>query len=140
LAPLFLPKGKNMTTKNDLIVSGLYGTQALGVVGTVATGIAAAGTTITTGTALTADINVVSTVVASTTDGVTLPTNRVAGDTVVVANTSAATLKVYGSATASTGVINGGTAGAAYSLSTVTVAKFIKVDDTAATWIAIKGA
>ena len=129
-----------MTTKNDLIISGLYGTQAAGVVGTVATGIAAAGTTITTGTALTADINVVSTVVARSTDGVTLPTTRVAGDTVVVANTSAATLKVYGSATASTGVINGGTAGAAYSLPTVTVTKFIKVDDTAATWIAIKGA
>lgn len=129
-----------MTTKNDLIISGLYGTQAAGVVGTVATGIAAAGTTITTATALTADINVVSTVVAATTDGVNLPTNRVAGDTVVVANTSAATLKVYGSATASTGVINGGTAGAAYSVPTVTVTKFIKVDDTAATWIAIKGA
>ncbi len=75
----------------------------------IETGITAAGSTQGTATALTKEINVVSTV-SSGANGVVLPTG-VAGMVLIINNTSANTLNVYPAANAA---INSGSANAAY--------------------------
>jgi hypothetical protein len=75
----------------------------------VATGISAAGSTQATGTAISKDFNVVSTVLSG--NGVTLPT-AVAGMRITVINTSANALNVY---PLGNGIINSAAANAAYS-------------------------
>jgi hypothetical protein len=76
----------------------------------ITTGITAAGSTQGTATALTKEINVVSTV-SSGANGVVLPT-AVAGIVLIVNNTSANTLNVY---PATGGAVNSGSTNAAYS-------------------------
>jgi len=76
----------------------------------ITTGITAAGSTQGTATALTKEINVVSTV-SSGANGVLLPT-AVAGIVLIVNNTSANTLNVY---PATGGAVNSGSTNAAYS-------------------------
>lgn len=76
----------------------------------ITTGITAAGSTQGTATALTKEINVVSTV-SSGANGVVLPT-AVAGMVLIVNNTSANTLNVY---PATGGAVNSGSTNAAYS-------------------------
>lgn len=76
--------------------------------------ITAAGSTQATATPLVSNLNVVTTVAAST--GVTLPAGVAPGEAVLVKNAGANALSVY-PATAS-GVIAGGSAGAAVSLAT----------------------
>ena len=76
----------------------------------ITTGITAAGSAQGTATALTKEINVVSTV-SSGANGVVLPT-AVAGIVLIVNNTSANTLNVY---PATGGVVNSGSTNAAYS-------------------------
>ena len=77
-----------------------------------ATGLTAAGTTITDALQLNAAINFVDTAAASS--GVKLPPNAAVGSVVVVINRGANALNVYPAT--STGTINGGAAGAAKSL------------------------
>jgi hypothetical protein len=91
----------NVTGAN--IVSSAY------VISSVGTAISAAGSTQGTGTALTKNINVVSTVLTG--NGVVLPT-AIAGMRITVLNTSANTLAVY---PAVNGIINAQAANAAYS-------------------------
>lgn len=93
---------------NSNVISNAY------FVSSVATLIAAAGTTQATATALTKEINIVSTVPAST--GVILPT-AVAGMRIVVRNAGANALNIY---PATGGAINTLAVNAAYSLSTNT--------------------
>jgi hypothetical protein len=102
-------------TLTSLTVSGNITAQANitvtnNVIHSVATGISAAGSTQGTATAITKDINVVSTV--SSGQGVILPT-AVAGMRLNIMNTSANALSVY---PATNGVINSLSANAAFSL------------------------
>lgn len=91
------------------------------------TGIAAAGATQGTATALGASVNVVSTV-ASGADGVRLPAPGGIGETLVVFNTdSADALKVY---PASGGKINNGSANASVSVAAAKSGLFVAVSAT----------
>ena len=96
-----LAVGGNITSSN-LVATSYH-------IRSIATGISAAGTTQGTATALTKEINVVSTVASGA--GVVLPT-AVAGMVLIVNNTNANTLNVY---PATGGVVNSGSTNAAYS-------------------------
>ena len=78
--------------------------------------VTAAGSTLATATPLPGNLNVVTTVAAST--GVTLPAGVLPGEVVYVKNAGANALSVYPATAA--GVIAGGSAGAAVSLATTT--------------------
>lgn len=80
---------------------------------TVGTGIAAAGTTLGTGTALTKQFNVVATATGSSAECVVLPVGN-PYTVIYVKNASSATIKVFPHTSA--GVINGGSAGAAVTI------------------------
>ncbi len=84
----------------------------LGYQESVATGLTAAGSDLAGATKLRARYNVVGTAAAST--GVSLPAGVAVGDTVFVRNNGANALSVYPAT--SSGVIGGGSAGAAVSL------------------------
>lgn len=83
------------------------------LIGGVRTGIAAAGDSQATGTALTAGVNVVATATGTTADGVVLPADRAAGDILYIVNSTAVALDVFPS---TGGAINGGSANAAKAL------------------------
>jgi len=123
--------GGNLVTAGSLAVTGNANVGNLGTAGlivatgnvtggnlvatsyhirSITTGITAAGSTQGTATALTKEINVVSTV-SSGANGVVLPT-AVAGIVLIVNNTSANTLNVY---PATGGAVNSGSTNAAYS-------------------------
>ena len=82
-----------MTMQTKLLGSGLASLAAQQIVGSITTGITAAGTTQITAAAVYDDINIVSTVAASS--GVILPSNRSAGDTIEITNLGANALLVY---------------------------------------------
>lgn len=109
-----------MTRKADLVRSGMHATTADAVVGSVATGLTAAGSAHTDALALAADINVVGTTAAST--GVKLMTKLSLGDEVVVVNLGANALAVY---PPTGGTINGGSANAALSVAAGKTGRFI---------------
>ena len=81
-----------MARKNQLVSAGIWGSTAAAVLGAVATGLTAAGSTQGTALALAAEVNVVGTTAAST--GVLLPPSE-AGDIVEVYNQGANALAVY---------------------------------------------
>jgi len=92
--------------------------------------ITAAGTTVADATALTAFVNNVTTVAAST--GVKLPDAPI-GTAIYIANQGANTLKVY--PVNSSGTLNGGTAGAGVSCTTLQGMQAIR--QSATNWIAL---
>ena len=106
--------GANLTTAGAVAATGNVSGANLVATGyhirSITTGITAAGSTQGAATALTKEINVVSTV-SSGANGVVLPT-AVAGMVLIINNRSANTLNVY---PASGGAINSGSANAAYS-------------------------
>jgi hypothetical protein len=75
-----------MTQKKALVQAGIFGNTAAAILGDVATGVSAAGTTQATATALTANVNVIGTAAASS--GVVLPASE-AGDVIEVYNQGA---------------------------------------------------
>jgi hypothetical protein len=122
-ATLGAVSGANLSSINAANVTGTFSSvtisgnmQAANVISTsynirsINASVAAAGSTQGTATALTKEINVISTVTSGA-NGVVLPT-AVAGMVLIVNNTSANTLNVY---PASGGVINSGSTNAAYS-------------------------
>jgi len=106
--------GGNLTTSGVVAATGnVTGGNLVATsyhIRSITTGISAAGSTQGTATALTKEINVVSTV-SSGANGVVLPT-AVAGMVLIVNNTSANTLNVY---PATGGAVNSGSTNAAYS-------------------------
>jgi len=114
-----------MTTQAKLTGSGLAPLAANQILGSITTGISAAGSTQATATAIYDDVNIVSTVAAST--GVILPSNRGAGDTVEVTNLGANALSVY---PPSGGNIGTGSANAAFSVGVSKTAIFRQVSAT----------
>ena len=106
--------GGNLTTSGVVAATGnVSGGNLVATsyhIRSITTGITAAGSTQGTATALTKEINVVSTV-SSGANGVVLPT-AVAGIVLIVNNTSANTLNVY---PATGGAVNSGSTNAAYS-------------------------
>ena len=125
-----------MTTLNKLVGTGAWGDHAREVLGSVATGLTAAGTTQTTALALTADVNSVGTTALSS--GVILPATASQSDTVVVFNGGANALEVYPPVG---GTINGGATNAGVSLATLKGAEFRCVAASGGlTWIAILSA
>jgi len=106
--------GGNLTTSGVVAATGnVSGGNLVATsyhIRSITTGISAAGSTQGTATALTKEINVVSTV-SSGANGVVLPT-AVAGMVLIVNNTSANTLNVY---PATGGAVNSGSTNAAYS-------------------------
>ena len=105
--------------ETHMIGSGVPPAVIQAIKGTIATGISAAGTTVSDATALTSDYNVVSTVAALA--GVKLPVGN-AGDEIFVLNTGANPLTVYAP---STGQINGHTADVGAVVRTKASAKFV---------------
>ena len=75
--------------------------------------VAAAGDSQATGTALTAGFNIVTSVTATTADGVVLPSDRAASEVLYIINTTATALDVF---PPTGGAINGGSANAAKAL------------------------
>ena len=102
----------NITAQANVTMTGY-------VIRSVGTGISAAGSTQGTATAITKEMNVVSTV--ATGAGVVLPT-AVAGMVISITNTSANALLVY---PATSAAINTGSANAAYSQSAGATLQFI---------------
>jgi hypothetical protein len=106
--------GGNLTTSGVVAATGnVSGGNLVATsyhIRSITTGISAAGSTQGTATALTKEINVISTV-SSGANGVVLPT-AVAGIVLIVNNTSANTLNVY---PATGGAVNSGSTNAAYS-------------------------
>lgn len=92
--------------------------QAVAVLGSTVTGIAAAGTTLATATALSAVNNYVSTVTEGA--GVSLPTSKVQSDQLQVCNESSASLYLYPPTTSAK--INNATAGTPVRIAPQTVA------------------
>jgi hypothetical protein len=114
-----------MTTQAKLTGSGLAPLAASQILGSITTGISAAGSTQATATSIYDDVNIVSTVAASA--GVILPSNRGAGDTVEVTNLGANALSVY---PPSGGNIGTGAANAAFSVPVSKSAIFRQVSAT----------
>ena len=82
-------------------------------IGGFVTGIAAAGDSQATATALTGAVNVITSATGTTADGVALPGDRAVGDVIMIVNTTNVALDVFPS---TGGAINGGTANAAKAL------------------------
>ena len=125
-----------MALSKDVMGAGFSAGQANALNGNYTT-IAAAGSSITDATAVTASMTVVT--AADGTKGVKLVGN--VGDSLFLANSSASTLKVYpGSASEAIWVpgSSAGTGGAAYSQTLWAVCEFVKV--TATQWIVQKSA
>lgn len=112
--------------------SGFSAGQAKGLAGVVANSVSAAGTTQATGTALVASVNYITTAAASS--GVTLPSCEI-GDSVLVYNAGANTVKVYPD---SSSKINAGTTDAAINLAINTGILLTRVTTTV--WIGILSA
>lgn len=121
-----------MTRKKLLVSSGMHTVAATAILGPVATGLTAAGSSQANALALDNCVNVVATAAAST--GVILPACE-AGDVVEVYNQGANALAVYppGSET-----IDALSASAAFSVGAGKAAKFRKVGATA--WMSLLGA
>jgi hypothetical protein len=114
-----------MTTQAKLTGSGLAPLAASQILGSITTGISAAGSTQATATSIYDDVNIVSTVAASA--GVILPSNRGAGDTVEVTNLGANALSVYPPSGSNIGT---GAANAAFSVPVSKSAIFRQVSST----------
>lgn len=125
-----------MALKKELVGSGVWGGTADAVNGSVATGLTSAGTAYTDCLRLTAAVNVLGTVGASS--GVGLPNGATTGDHVYVRNGGASALAVYPPVG---GTINGGSANAAVSLATTSIttraALFICVSADGLTWVSL---
>ena len=114
-----------MPLAKDLVAVGFSPGQAAGAGGQIAPSVSAAGTTISDATDLTASVNYVSTVAAST--GVQLYFGGV-GDSMVVYNGGANTLKVYPPSTSHS--INQLSAGTAMNLAANTFCAYYLVTTT----------
>lgn len=130
-----------MTFRNRLVAGGIWTDVATGIVGTVATGLTAAGSTQTGALGLSNSVNVVSTVAAST--GVRLPTVAgdvhvvQSGDVVTVFNRGANALSVYPPVG---GTIDSLATNAAFSVAAGKAARFFCVADNGLTWHSLLGA
>jgi len=122
-----------MALARNIMKGGWSAGNAKAVNGAVATGLTAAGTTISDALDLNADTNVIGTAAAST--GVQLPSAEI-GDSCEVYNGGANTVVVYPDATANQ--INALTAGSGFSLATNTACFCRKI--TATRWIAFLSA
>jgi hypothetical protein len=122
-----------MPLASRLVSAGIPSTAATAILGTVATGLTAAGTTQATALQLGSDINVCSTVAAST--GVILQAMN-PGDEVIVRNGGANALLVYPPVG---GTINALSANAGYSVATATPNATIRCL-TATTFLAFQAA
>lgn len=114
-----------MARKQQVMGSGIAGGAADKIVGSVASGLTATGTNQATGLALSADINEVTTVAAST--GVVLPSGCNVGDSIFVYSIGAQTLTVYPPVGET---INAIAAGSGFSQATATTAMYKKVNNT----------
>jgi len=110
-----------MTQKKALVQAGIFGNTAAAILGDVATGVSAAGTTQATATSLTSNVNVIGTAAASS--GVVLPASE-AGDVIEVYNQGANSLSVY---PLSGENINALSANAAFAVAAGKAASFRKV-------------
>lgn len=109
-----------------MMATGLPAETAKAIAGSFATAVTAAGSALADATAISADVNVVTTTPGST--GVRLPTPRAIGDRVVVANLGANALAVY--PPTALAKINNGSAGAAETLSATQCGMFIAINAT----------
>lgn len=109
-----------MATHDKLVKTGIWGETAKAVVGDMATGLTAAGSTQATALALTADHNKIGTAALNT--GVLL--RKVAGMQTVY-NGGANAVSVYPPVG---GTINSGAANAAFSVATTKTAAFLSAD------------
>jgi hypothetical protein len=112
-----------MAIKSKLTGTGIAPVTATQIAGTVTNTLTATGSTQGTALAITDDINICTTVAAST--GVLLRNDLSAGDVQIVANYGANTLSVY---PPGTGKINNGSASAAHSVAANKVAYYTCID------------
>jgi len=121
-----------MTQKKALVQAGIFGNTAAAILGDVATGVSAAGTTQATATSLTANVNVIGTAAASS--GVVVPASE-AGDVIEVYNQGANALAVYPPGSE---IIDALSASASFAVGAGKAATFRKVSAT--TWVSLLGA
>lgn len=114
-----------MARKKQVMGTGNSPASANMIVGSVASGLTATGSTQADALALSADINEVTTVAAST--GVILPANCDVGDQIFVYSIGAQTLTVYAPGTET---INAIAAASGFSVATAKTATFTKVNNT----------
>ena len=114
-----------MAQKQNLMGSGISGVAADNIVGTVASGLTATGSSQTDAYAITADVNEFTTVAAST--GARLPASRNVGDSIFFYSIGAQTLTVYPPVGET---INAIAAGSGFSVATAKTAVFVKVNAT----------
>jgi len=110
-----------MTQALKLSASGMSAVAAQAVLGDVATGLVAAGSTLATALALPASINFIATAAAAT--GVILAANANPGDAIFVFNGGANAVLVY--PPTSTGTVQGAGAGVGFSVGTLKSATFV---------------
>lgn len=124
-----------MALIKQMVSAGIQSHRAQATLGSVATGLTAAGTNLATGLALKSAVNVFGTVAAST--GAVLP---VAGlsDEVVVNNGGANALLVYPATAA--GTVGAGGAGVGFSVAAGKTASFKCVSTSGLVWIALLSA
>jgi hypothetical protein len=112
-----------MSIKSKMTSLGVPAPTTQTIVGTVTSSLTAAGAAQSTALSIFDDINICTTVAAST--GVLLRADLSIGDTMIVANYGANSLSVY---PPGTGKINNGSASAALALGVNKVGKYIVID------------